>query len=192
MPERRRHRISSKTRGGGIGAKLGVYDDVFLCLSPGAALAGARHRRASVQGAVPRGVSGNDRPVGPCEPRTSSILGYSVSDAGLEPAGARRHTGNEARSRHWPVSTQRLHPVLGVSPWPRGSSDPDVGRLRSGPWSQPLRLDASGVNLRITDHPTREGKVDCAVVLDAFSRRGVGRQPICSASPMRSPSGPRM
>jgi hypothetical protein len=35
MPERRRHRISSKTRGGGIGAKLGVYDDVFLCLSPG-------------------------------------------------------------------------------------------------------------------------------------------------------------
>ncbi len=34
MPERRRHRISSKTRGGGIGAKLGVYDDVFLCLSP--------------------------------------------------------------------------------------------------------------------------------------------------------------
>jgi hypothetical protein len=35
MPERGRHRISSKTRGGGIGAKLGVYDDVFLCLSPG-------------------------------------------------------------------------------------------------------------------------------------------------------------
>src|ERR671925_2310253 len=35
MPERRRHRNSSKTRGGGIGAKLGVYDDVFLCLSPG-------------------------------------------------------------------------------------------------------------------------------------------------------------
>jgi hypothetical protein len=35
MPGRRRHRISSKTRGGGIGAKLGVYDDVFLCLSPG-------------------------------------------------------------------------------------------------------------------------------------------------------------
>jgi hypothetical protein len=35
MPERRRHRTSSKTRGGGIGAKLGVYDEVFLCLSPG-------------------------------------------------------------------------------------------------------------------------------------------------------------
>jgi putative transposase len=30
------------------------------------------------------------------------------------------------------------------------------------------------VNLRITDHPIREGKVDCAVVLDAFSRRVVG------------------
>ena len=30
-----RHRISSKTRGGGIGAKLGVYDDLSLCLSPG-------------------------------------------------------------------------------------------------------------------------------------------------------------
>ena len=30
------------------------------------------------------------------------------------------------------------------------------------------------MNLRITDHPTREGKVDCAVVLDAFSRRVVG------------------
>ena len=34
MPELRRPRIASKTRGGGIGAKLGVYDDVFLCLSP--------------------------------------------------------------------------------------------------------------------------------------------------------------
>jgi hypothetical protein len=66
----------------------------------------------------------------------------------VEPAGARRHAGNEARSRHWPVSTQRLHPVLGVSPWPRGSSDQDVGRLRSGPWSQPLRLDASGDRVR--------------------------------------------
>ena len=32
MPKRRRHRIA---RGGGIGAELGVYDDVFLCLSPG-------------------------------------------------------------------------------------------------------------------------------------------------------------
>jgi transposase InsO family protein len=30
------------------------------------------------------------------------------------------------------------------------------------------------VNLRITEHPTREGKVDCALVLDAFSRRVVG------------------
>jgi putative transposase len=30
------------------------------------------------------------------------------------------------------------------------------------------------VNLRITDHPTREGKVDCTVVLDAFGRRVVG------------------
>src|ERR671911_598741 len=131
MPERRRHRISSKTRAGGIGAKLGVYDDVFLCLSRG-------------------------------EPWREH--GF-VEHRGLEPAGARRHAGNEAGSRHWPVSTQRLHPVLGVSPWPRGSSDPDVGRLRNGPWSQPLRLDASGVNLRITEHPTREGKVDCAVVL---------------------------
>ena len=35
MSERRRHRISFKIRGGGIGAKLGVYEDVFLCLSPG-------------------------------------------------------------------------------------------------------------------------------------------------------------
>jgi hypothetical protein len=34
MPERRRPRIAPKTRGGGIGAKLGVYDDIFLCLSP--------------------------------------------------------------------------------------------------------------------------------------------------------------
>jgi hypothetical protein len=28
------------------------------------------------------------------------------------------------------------------------------------------------VNLRITDHPTREGKVDCAVVLGYFGSRG--------------------
>jgi len=39
---------------------------------------------------------------------------------------------------------------LGTSPWPRGSSDPGVGRLRSGPWSQPLRLDASGVKAPLT------------------------------------------
>jgi hypothetical protein len=30
------------------------------------------------------------------------------------------------------------------------------------------------VNLRITGHPTREGKVDCAVVLDAFQPPVVG------------------
>jgi putative transposase len=30
------------------------------------------------------------------------------------------------------------------------------------------------VKLRSTDHPTCEGKVDCAVVLDAFSRGVVG------------------
>ena len=41
MSERRRHRISSKTRGRGIGAKLGVYDDVFLCLAYGANSAGS-------------------------------------------------------------------------------------------------------------------------------------------------------
>jgi hypothetical protein len=35
MPERRRHRISAKAGPRGIGAELGVYDDVFLCLSPG-------------------------------------------------------------------------------------------------------------------------------------------------------------
>ena len=34
--QRQRRRMSSKTRAGGIGAKLGVYDDVFLCLSSGA------------------------------------------------------------------------------------------------------------------------------------------------------------
>ena len=155
----------------------------------GRALAGARHRRASVQGAVPRGVPGNDRPVGPCEPRTSSILGYSVSDPGLEPAGARRHAGNEAGSRHWPVSTQRLHPVLGVSPWPRGSSDPDVGRLRSGPWSQPLRLDASGVNLRITE-PLRAHALHAHQHMTLESRAGsaysrAGRR--CIAFHLRQP-----
>ena len=35
MPEPRRHRISAKAGHSGIGAELGVYDDVFLCLSPG-------------------------------------------------------------------------------------------------------------------------------------------------------------
>ena len=33
-------------------------------------------------------------------PRRYSVTAF---DAGLEPAGARRHAGNEARSRHWPV-----------------------------------------------------------------------------------------
>ena len=35
MPERKGHRTSAKARRGGIGAELGVDDDVFLCLSPG-------------------------------------------------------------------------------------------------------------------------------------------------------------
>ena len=103
MPERRRHRISSKTRGGGIGAKLGVYDDVFLCLSPGEPWLEhgiVEHRYKELCPAAYLEMI--DR-WGHVEPRTSSILGYSVSDEGLEPAGARRHAGNEARSRYWPV-----------------------------------------------------------------------------------------
>src|SRR5215213_2709464 len=35
MPMRRRHRASAETGYRGIAAELGVYDDVFLCLSPG-------------------------------------------------------------------------------------------------------------------------------------------------------------
>jgi len=35
MPERRRHRSSAEASLRGIAAELGVYDDVFLCLSPG-------------------------------------------------------------------------------------------------------------------------------------------------------------
>ena len=103
MPERRRHRISPKTRAGGISAKLGIYDDVFLCLSPGEPWLEhgiVEHRYKELCPAAYLEMI--DR-VGPCEPRTSSILGYSVSDAGLEPAGARGHAGNEAGSRHWPV-----------------------------------------------------------------------------------------
>jgi hypothetical protein len=32
---RRRHRTSAEAGYSGIAAELGVYDDVFLCLSPG-------------------------------------------------------------------------------------------------------------------------------------------------------------
>jgi hypothetical protein len=35
MPERRRQRISARAGRRGIAAELGVYDDFFLCLSPG-------------------------------------------------------------------------------------------------------------------------------------------------------------
>ena len=36
MPQRPRHRVSAKKPSRvGIGAQLGVYEDVFLCLSPG-------------------------------------------------------------------------------------------------------------------------------------------------------------
>jgi hypothetical protein len=35
MPMRGRHRASAEARYSGIAAELGVYDDVFLCLSPG-------------------------------------------------------------------------------------------------------------------------------------------------------------
>src|ERR671919_1626345 len=35
MPQRPRHRVFAKSSPVGIGAQLGVYEDVFLCLSPG-------------------------------------------------------------------------------------------------------------------------------------------------------------
>src|SRR5918992_5325327 len=35
MPGRRRHRSSAEASLRGIAAEFGVYDDVFLCLSPG-------------------------------------------------------------------------------------------------------------------------------------------------------------
>ena len=35
MPMRGRHRASAEAGYSGIAAELGVYDDVFLCLSPG-------------------------------------------------------------------------------------------------------------------------------------------------------------
>src|ERR671929_59508 len=100
MPERRHHRISSKTRAGGIGAKLGVYDDVFLCLSPG-------------------------------------------------------------------------------EPW-----------LEHGIVEHRYKELSPGVNLRITEHPTREGEVDCAVA--AVSTFAIGRTPSSRSSAGRlNPSRPQ-
>ena len=46
--------------------------------------------------------------------------------------------------------------------------------------AETVRLDASGVNLRITEHPSRKDMVDCAVVLvveDLAVRPSVGWAP---------------
>src|SRR6266508_5699329 len=138
MPERRRHRSSAEASLRGIAAELGVYDDVFLCLSPGEPWLEhgiVEHRYKELRPTAYREMINR---WGPCDPRTSSVLGYCVPDATLEPACDRRRAGSAARSRYWRVSAQRHHHVLGASPWPRGSADPDVGRLRSRPWYQPL------------------------------------------------------
>lgn len=65
--------------------------------------------------------------------------------------------------------------VRGVSGRPRGRrlpNNPTAGDLvdRQFQQTQPNRLWVTD----ITEHPTREGKVYCAAVLDAFSRRIVG------------------
>ena len=40
----------------------------------------------------------------------------------------------------------------------------------------------------VTEHPTREGKVYCAVVLDAWSRRVIGCQSMVHQAPLLSPT----
>lgn len=55
-------------------------------------------------------------------------------------------------------------------------------------------MRSRGAVTDITEHPTREGKIYCAVVLDVFSRRVVGwsidsRPPASLATNVENPSG---
>ena len=129
----RRRRISSKKRGGGIGAKLGVYDDVFFCLSPGEpwlehGIVEHRYKELCPAAYLEMIDRWGHVSQGPRRYSVTAFLTRAWSQLARDGMLA-----TKLWSRHWPVSTQRLHPVLGVSPWPSGSSDQDVGRLRSGP-----------------------------------------------------------
>ena len=101
------HRISAKAGPRGIGAELGVYDDVFLCLSPGEpwlehGIVGHRYKelcptayREMIDrwGHVIQG------------PRRYSVTAF-LTRPSLEPAGGQRRAGSAARSRHWPVGLE--------------------------------------------------------------------------------------
>jgi hypothetical protein len=130
---RRRHRGSAEAGYSGIAAELGVYDDVFLCLSPGEPwlehgivehrykeLCPTAYRRMIDRwGHVIQG------------PRRYSVTAFLTRTwARLAADGL---LAAQLGPRHWRVSAQAQHhhPVLGASPGPRAAADPDMGRLRS-------------------------------------------------------------
>ena len=78
----------------------------------------------------------------------------------------RSQCGGDADAPSWPEGTARTSGVAAQH------TDPDSKRSvdRNFARDDPNRLWVTD----ITEHPTREGKVYCAVVLDAFSRRVVG------------------
>ena len=67
--------------------------------------------------------------------------------------------------------------LQGVTGRPEVAPTPSPDLLASRPGRPPVRPRRTPNQLWVTDiteHPTREGKVYCAVVLDVFSRRVVG------------------
>jgi putative transposase len=63
----------------------------------------------------------------------------------------------------------------GMTPWRTGCAETCTSGSEGGPRKQAGRKAGTAPRPDpYTEHPTREGKVYCAVVLDAFCRRVVG------------------
>lgn len=129
-----------------------------------------RHRSLRSAGCRPRAASGSGRSPGPRTRQGHGVrrrLGHDVgrtvhAGRGQNGRGARRWSRCSRRGRCWPALGQPARVPAGGRPVlePQAVTD-------------------------ITEHPTLEGKVYCAVVLDTFPRRVVGWS--IDASPAAAP-----
>src|SRR5206468_10303487 len=108
MPERRRHRSSAEASLRGIAAELGVYDDVFLCRSPGEAWLEhgiVEHRYKELRPTAYREMINRWGHViqGPRRYSVTAFLTRRWSQLAIDGVLA------AARSRYWRVSAQRHH-----------------------------------------------------------------------------------
>ena len=106
------------------------------------------------------------------EVHAASYGSYGAKRVHAELVARPRHRGRPQRGRDADAARRHRRPQRQRASW-RGSGRRDRRGSR-----RPAVFAASGPTelwlTDITEHPTREGKVYCAVVLDAFSRRVVG------------------